>query len=224
MNRASLACCPPPRQERWWDRFPASACPERIDPGSVNSVWHALERRRQECSGITVIISVHNAPRAVRECLRSVARCTPDSVPVLVIDDASTDPAVDCVLAEFADNQQFRIERNATNLGYTRTVNHGLELAGDHDAVLLNSDTVVGPGWLTRLAVAAWREDRIGTVTAVSNNAGAFSVPVTNEANPLPEGTTLRRICPRRGTGCVAGLPGHANRQRFLHVYPAQVH
>jgi len=190
MDKAALPCRAPPQRERWWDRFRAPACPEQSDPGSVNSAWHALERCRPRCSGITVIICVHNAHRAVRECLRSVAQCTPDTVPILVIDDASTDPAVDGVLAEFADNQQFRIERNATNLGYTRTVNHGLELAGDHDAVLLNSDTVVGSGWLTRMAIAAWREDKIGTVTAVSNNAGAFSVPVTNEANSLPEGRT----------------------------------
>src|SRR5690606_34644463 len=60
---------------------------------------------------------------------------------------------------------------------YTANVNLGCELGGDDDVVLLNSDTVVGPHWLRNLKQVAYQHDRVGTVTAVSDNAGAVSVP-----------------------------------------------
>jgi len=192
-KKAGLPSKPSPQRERWWDRFSAPDGIGHGQPVSSNFAWHALERRYRECAGITVIVAVHNAPAAVDECLRSVATCTPVSVPVLVIDDASTDPEIDKILGDFAGNDQFRVERNEAKVGYTGTINRGLDLAGDHDVVLLNSDTVVGPGWLTRLVVAAYREDLIGTVSAVSNNAFAFSVPVTNEVNKLPTGVNVEK-------------------------------
>src|SRR3546814_20258593 len=60
-------------------------------------------------------------------------------------------------------------------------------MAANDDVGLLNSDTVVGPHWLRKLKVAAYGNDRIGTVTAISDNAGAFSVPAPGY-NEIPEG------------------------------------
>ncbi|MDX1621934.1 MAG: hypothetical protein R3320_13130, partial [Nitriliruptorales bacterium] len=59
------------------------------------------------------------------------------------------------------------------------TVNRGIARC-DTDVVVLNSDTEVGPRWLTQLALACYAADGIGTVTAVSDKAGAFSVPIPN--------------------------------------------
>src|SRR3546814_11706085 len=60
-------------------------------------------------------------------------------------------------------------------------------MAANDDVGLLNSDTVVGPHWLRKLKVAAYGNDRIGTVTAISDNAAAFSVPAPGY-NEIPEG------------------------------------
>ena len=40
---------------------------------------------------------------------------------------------------------QIRLVRNRRNLGFVRSVNAGMEAAGDHDVVLLDSDTEVRP-------------------------------------------------------------------------------
>src|SRR5690606_10762342 len=72
------------------------------------------------------------------------------------------------------------------NLGFTATVNRGLAEARDADVVLLNADAEVGPEWLAGLRRAAYSADDIGTATAVSDNAGAFSVPELEQANTLP--------------------------------------
>lgn len=137
----------------------------------------------------TVIVPVHDARNETIDCLHSLLRHTElgDADSLLVIDDASTDPGVREVLDGLAGLPGIMVVRNPSNLGYTRTVNKGCDLAGDEDVVLLNSDTVVGPHWLRNLKVAAYHNDRIGTVTAVSDNAGAFSVPNPGH-NEIPDG------------------------------------
>ncbi len=127
---------------------------------------------------VCVLIPVYNAPKEVRRCLESVVAYTPSSVSILIIDDASTDPQVDDVLATVRERANLTLVRNEANLGFTATVNRGLELAGEHDVVLLNSDTRVTPRWLAYLAAAAYERDDIATATAVSNSASQFSVPL----------------------------------------------
>jgi GT2 family glycosyltransferase/glycosyltransferase involved in cell wall biosynthesis len=139
---------------------------------------------------VSVIVPVHNAPGAVERCLASVARNTPRTASVLVIDDCSTDPAVGPVLAAYADRPGFRLLRNDENLGFVRTVNRGIaETSGD--VVILNSDTEVGPHWLRNLAVAAYRRERVGTVTPLSTNAGVFSAPSAAGDNRWPDGLSF---------------------------------
>lgn len=127
----------------------------------------------------TVVVTVHNAASQLKACLDSVARHTPlgsgDSL--LVIDDASDDPAVIDMLDRLDGMPNVRIVRNQRNIGYTASANLACRLSGEDDVVLLNSDTEVGPHWLRNMKIAAYRRQWIGTVTAVSDNAGAFSVP-----------------------------------------------
>ena len=76
--------------------------------------------------------------------------------------------------------------RNERNRGFTATANRGIAEAGRADVVLLNADTEVGPNWLTGLRRAAASADDVATVTAVSDNAGAFSVPELERENAMP--------------------------------------
>ena len=50
-----------------------------------------------------------------------------------------------------------------------------MRLHTGRDCVLLNADTVVGPGWLGRLRQAAYQAPNIATVTPVSNNGELMS-------------------------------------------------
>lgn len=140
----------------------------------------------------TVIVPVHDACDETRSCIESLLRHTElggvDNL--LVIDDASSDAGTRELLAGIADLPGVTVVINPSNLGYTRTVNKGCGLAGSDDVVLLNSDTVVGPHWLRNLKIAAHGHDRIGTVTAVSDNAGAFSVPDPGR-NAIPDGVDV---------------------------------
>jgi GT2 family glycosyltransferase len=104
----------------------------------------------------------------------------------ILVDDGSSDPEIATLLDAWSTQPNVTIERHARNRGYTRAVNTGIAAAGGADVVLLNSDTEVGPRWIESLRIAAWCDATIGTVTAVSDNAGAFSVPELEQYCPIP--------------------------------------
>lgn len=136
---------------------------------------------------ITIIIPIYNAYDDVSACLNSIAKHTTKSeCTILMLDDASPDSRIAPLLKEFEKKFGFSHHRNAENLGYTASCNVGLKLAGDNDVVLLNSDTIVTPHWLSGLASIAYSSESIGTVTAMSDNAGAFSFPIANQLNEKP--------------------------------------
>lgn len=133
----------------------------------------------------TIIIPVYNAHRELSICLDSIIRNTLTPSKLLIIDDASTEPEISELIQSYDKFSNVRSIKNDKNLGYTKTINRGIsECKGD--VVLLNSDTEVGPGWLNRLRIAAYIDPEIATATALSNNAGAFSVPIINVCNALP--------------------------------------
>jgi len=137
---------------------------------------------------VAVVVPVYDAPEHVAACLDAVIAHTGGRVWLIVIDDASPDPAIAPLLARYADLDGVRVLRNPVNRGFTATANRGIAEAGTADVVLLNADTVVGPGWLGALRRAAHARADVATVTAVSDNAGAFSVPELEQANALPPG------------------------------------
>ena len=53
--------------------------------------------------------------------------------------------------------------------------------------ILLNSDAFVTPNWIAGLRGHAYSAKDVGTVTAMSDNAGAFSFPVANVKNAVPD-------------------------------------
>ena len=140
-----------------------------------------------KAGGATIVVPVYNACEEARACLESVFRNT-DLVHnrLIVINDGSTDPRVAQMLETFRGKPGLQLRTNERNLGYTKTVNIGLREAGEDDVVLLNSDTLVTPQWLEGLRSTAYGDVRTGTVTAMSDNAGAFSFPITGKANPKP--------------------------------------
>lgn len=152
------------------------------------SQWKNLASQgltKPQLHNVTVVIPVFNAPMEVKNCLDSALLHTPEDVEILVIDDGSSDPEISMLLTSFAGSR-LKVLRNKTNIGYTRTVNLGIEIAGTNDVILLNSDTIVTPNWIEAMRASAYARPDIGTVTAMSDNAGAFSFPIQGVHNPKP--------------------------------------
>ena len=112
---------------------------------------------------IWIVMLTWNALPYTRACLESLFRLTETTIPwsVCVIDNGSHDGTI-----EFLREQPVRLIENATNQGFTRAVNQGIQAAPSRaDLILLNNDTLVTqPDWLDRLARTAYAAPGIGLV------------------------------------------------------------
>ena len=142
---------------------------------------------KAQANNVTIVIPVYNASVEVRACLESVLQHTPPNIDILIINDGSTDPEIPKILAMYNGLGAIKVVENSKNIGYTKTVNRGISEAGINDVLLLNSDTIVTPGWLQGMRASAYADPTTGTVTAMSDNAGAFSFPNQGIPNPKPE-------------------------------------
>ncbi|MGG7153542.1 glycosyltransferase, partial [Clostridium neonatale] len=82
------------------------------------------------------------------------------------------------------------IYENDINLGFVGTVNRGMSYS-DNDIVLLNSDTEVTENWLLKIKRVAYSNERIATVTPLTNSGTICSIPVFCEDNNIPSNFTI---------------------------------
>ncbi|NUB23204.1 glycosyltransferase, partial [Azospirillum formosense] len=158
-----------------------------------------------------VVVPVYRGREETLACLRSVFAAE-DRTPreIIVIDDASPDADLVRDLAALAAEGRITLLRNARNLGFPATVNRGLALHPDRDAVLLNADTLVAGPWLERLRAAAWSAPDIGTVTPLSNDATILSYPSGTDRPPPPslsETAAFDRLARAVNAGLRVDLP-----------------
>lgn len=140
-------------------------------------------------ANIDIVIPVYNAASLLQRCLASLDRHTPPAgTRVLVIDDASPDPAIGPLLAGWQQRSPLapRLLGNEVNLGFVGTVNRAIAATDGH-VLLLNADTEVTPGWLSRMLSALDSDARVATVTPFSNNAEICSWPDLCRSSPVPD-------------------------------------
>jgi GT2 family glycosyltransferase len=160
---------------------------------------------------IDIVIPVYKAPEDLRKCIDSViAHTAVEQYSLTLIDDGSDDAAVRALFAKLrSERPSVRLLENEGNRGFTFTVNRAFkETTGD--VLLLNSDTVVTPGWLPAMVRALQSDPRIATVTPFSNNAEIASIPKWLEANlvPTPQVAALTaRACADTDAGLYPDLP-----------------
>ena len=134
-----------------------------------------------------VVIPVYRGLSQTLACLDSVLASIPRGTRVWVVEDASPEPDLVAALEALAQRKRIRLIRQPENLGFPAAANAGLRACAPRDAVLLNSDTLVPPGWLDRLRAAAYSAPDIGTVTPLSNDGTIMSYPDPGGGNPVPD-------------------------------------
>lgn len=160
------------------------------------SQWQQLVAAKRQRSGsmpgrspcLDVIIPVYQGYDETTACVFAAVSTTLDEAcEIVVINDAGPDRKLVEELVRWAGCGLFSLEHNDENMGFVRTVNHGMSLHGDRDVVLLNSDAIVYGDWLARLKQVAESQPKVATVTPFSNNAEICSYPlfVTNNHVPL---------------------------------------
>jgi GT2 family glycosyltransferase len=100
-------------------------------------------------TSVSIIIVSFNARADLERCLESL-RAAPPAQPreIVVVDNQSTDGSAEAA-ARFPD---VTVINAGANLGFARATNIGIRASRGTNLLLLNSDTVVPPGAIDRLA------------------------------------------------------------------------
>jgi GT2 family glycosyltransferase len=135
----------------------------------------------------TVIVPVYADFSATKACLESLLADdrAGNSYRVMIVDDASPEKELSSYITALSKNPNVSILTNPINLGFVGSINRALSRLPGGDIVLLNSDTIVPPGFVDRLQAAAQLSEDIGTVVPLSNNGEISDFPNANKNNPL---------------------------------------
>ena len=163
---------------------------------------------------IDVVIPVYRGVRTTLDCIASVVASVSAPDRVVVVDDGSPEPELVSDIEALAAAGTIVLIRSADQPGARRSgfpaaVNAGIREAVGRHVVLLNSDTLVAPGWLHGLRAAACSAPDIGTATPLSNEASIFSYPDASGGNPAPD---------LPGTATMASVATQANAFRLVDV------
>jgi GT2 family glycosyltransferase/SAM-dependent methyltransferase/glycosyltransferase involved in cell wall biosynthesis len=144
-----------------------------------DAVWAGVAEVTPKAS---IVVVTYNNLALNRLCLESIARNTEyPNYEVIVVDNASADGTPAYLKHVASRFPNVSVILNAENLGFAKANNQGIGRALGEYIVLLNNDTIVPPGWLTRL-LRYLDDPQVGLVGPVTNfvgNEAKIDVPYT---------------------------------------------
>ncbi|MBY0456419.1 MAG: glycosyltransferase family 2 protein [Gemmataceae bacterium] len=115
---------------------------------------------------VSVVIPFRDRHELLANCLRSLKRSTFPSVELVLVDNGSTDPRTDRLLARVRRRPDVRAVTCSGPFNFSRLCNAGAHAAtGDHLVFLNNDVEVLTPDWLERM-LALGADPAVGVVGA----------------------------------------------------------
>ena len=142
---------------------------------------------------IDIIVPIYNGYEDTKRCVESLLKSV-NKVEhrIILINDNSPSEEIVKYLKE-VDDKKIIILTNEVNLGFVKTINKGIKYS-ENDVILLNSDTVVTDEWIDKMHEAAYSDNKIATVTPLTNSGSIASVPHFNKPGKLAEGFTVEEF------------------------------
>ncbi len=186
---AALAGLVPPLALRAPDGAMLPGAP--LDPGFLATLApppampRAAPRHVPRRAPLAIIVPLYRGHEDAAACLASLRAAAPRDSRIILVDDASPEPALS---AWAAAQTGVTLCRHAENRGFPATVNTGLAAAGPgRDVLVVNADTLVPPNAIATLRAVAYAQPDTGTVAPLSNEASLLSYPDRNGGNPMPD-------------------------------------
>lgn len=131
-----------------------------------------------------IVLPIYNRPNYVRECISSILQnSTKCSYNLYLVDDAG-DSYTHNFLEQFQlEYEKISLHQHSTNLGFIRSCNFGASLGNSPYVLLINSDVIVTPNWLSRLIECAESDPKIAAVNPLTNYASNINIPIAPGAN-----------------------------------------
>ena len=196
-----------PRAARRLLGRPGGAAPVRASTQSSTRAPARAPSRAPSRAPLTVIVPVYAGTAETLACLQAVRQTVPAGTRLVVVDDATPEPALAAALDTLAKTGELELLRHPCNLGFPSAVNTALATCAGHDVVLLNADTLVRGDWLERLARAAYARGNTGTVTPWSGDGSVVSYPLPEAGTPTPDAAALDALVSSQLSGQTVELP-----------------
>ena len=114
-----------------------------------------------EPAAASVVIVNFNAGDVLRECLEALL---PQARQVVVVDNASEPTGFEAAVAPFLDHPRVVVIRSPNNVGFSAGCNLGIAAATEPTILLLNPDSIVHPGAVSRLCEVLHSRPTVGMV------------------------------------------------------------
>jgi GT2 family glycosyltransferase/glycosyltransferase involved in cell wall biosynthesis len=154
-----------------------------------------------------IVLPVYNGLTYIKDCIDSVLEYTPtDYYSLYIIDDCSDVNTFRYLSNQAVKHSQISLIRNSKNAGFLKSCNFGISLGASPYVLLLNSDVLVTPGWLTRLLRCAESDNRIASVNPFTNHASNINIPIAAGANFYGMDIVLAEYSGRKYPDVVTGV------------------
>lgn len=132
-----------------------------------------------ERSAFSIVVPVHGSLNHVKKLVNSLKSEGFGLIKgdeCIIVDDFS-DEFTSELLTEYDDQLDWiRLFRNNRNLGFTKSVNKGMDKCLNDLSIIINSDVVLPGNLLRNLSIAWSQSPQIALMGALSNNAGSQSL------------------------------------------------
>jgi GT2 family glycosyltransferase len=143
---------------------------------------------------ITIVIPIHNSWEISERCIQSVINNRDQNLhQIIAVDDGSQFPVAQELLSFSNSAHNFAVVTHRLPKGFAASANAGLKLSDSEITIILNSDTEVSHGWLSKIYSTFKKSKRIGIVGPLSNAAGSQSIP-RNSARTNEEISTSQTV------------------------------
>ena len=148
------------------------------------------------CSDPTrnIIVPIYNEIHVVKSCLESIVKYTELPYRVFLVDDCSDEYTAQYLKKFTHEHEYFNYLRNEQNLGFVGSVNVGMRATPSGDIILLNSDTIVTPGWLNKLTRCAQSDDKIGIISPLSTRSSHLWVKINPGDSIFDTASAIEKI------------------------------
>lgn len=152
-----------------------------------------------------ILIPVFNRPDAVADLLESLQRHTPPEFvgKILIGNDRSDAFTTEWLKKQSASPLPFEVIHHPQNLGYAGNCNALFAASSAPIAILLNSDTVLPPGWLGRM-LAPFEQKKVVLATPLSTEAANHTVRMNEGQSWRDVDDILKALKPTYPDACTA--------------------
>ncbi|CAM4411949.1 glycosyltransferase family 2 protein [Paenibacillus alkaliterrae] len=120
---------------------------------------------------VSIVVITHNRWRYTKQCLDSLLNDNEyPHVEIIIVDNASSDETKQR-LSEI-QNSNIKVIFSPVNTGFSRGNTIGCKAATGDILILLNNDTIVTPGWISRLIRPLMENPDLGMAGPMSNYSG----------------------------------------------------